>query len=113
MTDDLVTRSAQAVERLMDLEDKPYFTNGRGPSPVYEIRSVIQEQAAEITRLKAVIAAKDWALDKIATHESTVDDGHMECANCKDAHLDDYFSVNAFARAALSREPAQTGGEGA
>ena len=98
MTDDLVTR-------LLQFEGSDALGDGDF--------SVCTKAAAEITRLNAVIAAKDEALDKIATHESTVDYGHMECANCKDAYLDDYFSVKAFARAALNREPAQTGGEGA
>ena len=44
------------------------------------------------------------ALERIATHESSVSDSHMECENCKDAFLDDYAACKAIARAALSGE---------
>lgn len=56
------------VARLMDLEGKPYFTDGRGPSPVHEIRELIESDADTITRLTAERDALRGALRELETH---------------------------------------------
>ena len=61
-TDGLVAETQRIIESLMDLEDKPYFTNGRGPSPVHEIRALIEalqrsNAAKDETQLHAAFMA--------------------------------------------------------
>jgi hypothetical protein len=58
-------RASKAVEMLMRLEDTPYFSGGRGPSPVHELRAVIEAQSAAIEAMRAAQPVEDDAVETV------------------------------------------------
>jgi hypothetical protein len=58
-------RASKAVEMLMRLEDTPYFSGGRGPSPVHELRAVIEAQSAAIEAMRAAQPVEDDAVEAV------------------------------------------------
>ncbi len=112
----LLARANVIVERLMDLEDKPYFSGGRGPSPVHEIRALIlaltrtlADERKRIGELEAAATAHHGAAEMvIALHRLSRVAEIDEAAET--AAAAEYRDAKARLLASLSQRP--TEGEG-